>query len=100
MEALLNSLDDHEVELLMLCKLIIAQSKDVSCVELRQTIRILGSAFKFDRNGGIVKNAIIDGSIQKLVSTSLKKRLLQKAHHSTSAIHPGERRIYGSLRRD
>lgn len=52
--------EDHEVELLMLCELIITKSKDVFCVQLRQPIRIVGSELRFDKNRGLVTNVAID----------------------------------------
>lgn len=67
---------DLRVELPTLSELIIAQSKDVFYEQSRQLVGLMGSAFTYDKNGGLVRKGALDGSVQKLLPTSLRLRLL------------------------
>lgn len=53
--------------------------------------------FTVDNNGFIARKATIDGNIQVLVPTALRKPLLYHAHYPVLLGNPGRRRIYASI---
>lgn len=88
-----NSLDEHNVELLMLSELIMTSAKEMFGPQSPQLVQIPSSAFTFEKNEVLVRKVPIDRSIQKLVHTSLRALLLQRAYHWTLAGLSGVRRI-------
>lgn len=90
----------HHERIPSLPELINYQSKDAFCEWFRRLVGIPGSLFTFDINRILGSKAAIDWSIQKLFPTSLIARLFQQAHYSRLARHPGERKVYDSLRKD
>lgn len=92
--------DVLSVVILTMSVLIITLCKDVLCEQSRRLVGIPRCVFTFDKNEVFIRKATINGSIPKLVPTSLSSSLLQQAHHSTFQGHCGERRMYQSLQRD
>ena len=56
--------------------------------------------FAFDQHGVLVRRAALDGSLQIVVPRTLRRRLLELAHHAPITAHPGRSKMYQTLRRD
>ena len=59
-----------------------------------------GSQFAYDQHGVLMRRAALDGSLQIVVPRTLRRRLLELAHHAPITAHPGRSKMYQTLRRD
>ena len=57
------------------------------------------SAFSEDEDGLLRRRALLDGAEQIVVPKTLKPRLLTMCHRSVLAGHPGQTRMYDTMRR-
>ena len=58
------------------------------------------SPFAYDQHGVVVRRAALDGRLQIVVPSTLRKRLLRIAHHAPVTAHPGRSKMFETLRRD
>lgn len=90
----------NDLELLPITDFVIPQSKDAFCDHMRQLVGIPICRFTFHKNGLLVRKLTLNGSIQNLVTISLRQSILYLAHHSTLADHSDKLQMYNSLRRE
>lgn len=69
------------------------QAKDSYCPQASPTVGLPGSRINYDRKGLLVRTAVIDGEVQKVIPTSLQPSLLYHLIYPGLARHPGERPI-------
>lgn len=67
--------EEYDAELPSLSEVIIAQSKGIFCEKSCRLAGTPGSACDFQKNEVFVRQASIDGSMQKLMRASLRARL-------------------------
>ena len=75
------------------------QAEDEYCKEAAKSVGLPGSAFSIDKHGFLVRIAPLDGAVQKVVPASLKDRILKLGHFPPLSGHPGQRRMYDTMRR-
>lgn len=73
---------------------------DTYCNEVRQYIGSSNTTCTYEKSSILVKKAPINGEIQILLPTSLRKGILNPTHYSLPAGHSGEQRVYESFRRE
>ena len=77
------------------------QAVDSYCQHaLRQIYEYRDSPFAHDQHGVLVRRAALDGRLQIVVPSTLRKRLLRIAHRAPVTAHPGRSKMYETLRRD
>lgn len=57
-------------------ELVNEQANDPYWIEFSNTVEKLGSVYSYDKNGIFIRQAQIDGSLQKVIPTSLRARIL------------------------
>ena len=57
------------------------------------------SPFSINQHGVLTRRSRLDGSLQIVVPSSLRKRLLEIAHCAPTAGHPGRAKLYQTMRR-
>lgn len=77
-----------------------SQRIDAHCDQVRQYIGLPKTPFTYNKNGVLVRKAPIDGTIQKVVPSPLRTRILKTTHYSLLVSHLDERRMYDTLRRE
>ena len=77
-----------------------AQAEDAFCRFAAETVGTPNSKFDIDRYGFLVRKSPLDGTLQRVVPTRLRPRVLYLAHHPRLAGHPGATRMYYTLRRE
>lgn len=75
-----------------------AQTIDLYCGEVVLAGGEPGTLYSYDREGVLVKQSKIDGSGQKVLPASICSLVLYMAHYHVFGGHPGERRLYHTLR--
>ena len=65
-----------------------------------ETVRTPTSKFDIDRYGFLVRNSPLDRTLQRVVPTRLRSRVLYLAHHPRLQGHLGTTRMYYTLRRE
>lgn len=91
--------ETNEPQLPALDELRSAQGADAYCENIRQTVRIPRSSLNSDKNGLLVRHKSTDGSLQKVVTQSIRLITLHSTHYSILAGDSGERRKYDTSRR-
>ena len=77
-----------------------AQAEDAFCRFAAETVGTPNSKFDMDRYGFLVWKSPLDGTLQRVVPTRLRPRVLYLSHHPRLAGHPGATRMYYTLRRE
>ena len=82
-------------------EMISEQSSDDYCQWARRNMDIAqgNSPFAINQHGVLVRKSKLDGSLQIIVPTTLRARLLDIAHSAPIAGHPGRAKMYQTLRR-
>lgn len=75
-------------------------AKDMNCRQASCTVRLPSLTYTYDRNGFLPVRVPTDGTVQNGVLTSLQPRLLYYSPYPTLAEPPGEKSMYGSMRRE
>ena len=75
-----------------------AQAADEFCIHADRTVGEPGSKYDVDRYGFLVRRSPLDGTLQRVVPKRLRAKVLYLAHHPRLAEHPGETRMYYTLR--
>ena len=55
--------------------------------------------FAINQHGILIRRSTLDGSLQVVVPSSLRKRLLEIAHYAPTSGHPGRAKLYQTMRR-
>ena len=77
------------------------QSCDEYCQWARRQMDLsTESPFAIDQHGVLIRRSPLDGTLQVVVPESLRRRVLDIAHHPPISAHPGRSRMYQTLRRD
>ena len=76
-----------------------AQAEDAFCRFAAETVGTPTSKFDIDRYSFLVRKSPLDRTLQRVVPTQLRPRVLYLAHHPRLAGHLGETRMYYTLRR-
>ena len=58
------------------------------------TVGTATSRFDIDRYGFLVRKSLLNGALQRMVSTRLRHRVQYLAHHPRLSGHPGATRMY------
>lgn len=82
-----------------LAEFINAQFADELCKNATRWLSQIGTEFKFNKDGALVRRAPIDIALQKLVQQSLRQRLLNLSNPPSLCGHPGQRCMYDTIRR-
>ena len=77
-----------------------AQAGDAFCRFAAKTVGTPSSKFDIDRYGFLVRKSPLDGTLQRVVPTQLRPRVLYLAHHPRLAGPPGATPMYYTLRRE
>ena len=77
---------------------LIEQTEDSFCRFAAETTGMPNSKFNIDRYGFLVRNSPLDGTLQRVVPTQLRPRVLYLAHHPRLGGHPGATSMYYTLR--
>lgn len=56
--------------------------------------------FTLSKKGLHVRRALVDGALQMRVPQPLQQRLLNRFYYPFLSGHPGQRRMFGNMRRD
>lgn len=75
------------------------QSSDKYWTDVGNSVCLPGSSFTYDQDGFLVRQSPIDGAVQRVVTVSLRNRLLYLAHYPLLVGHPGGRRMYIAMHR-
>lgn len=76
------------------------QAKFSYCEQGSPAVGVTGAAYNYDRNGLLTLVTSIDGSVQKVISTSLRARLLYPSHYPLLVGHQRKRPMYKSMWRE
>lgn len=76
------------------------QGKETFFQQAAEQIGQTGTTFSLANHDVMLRQAPIDGALQKLVPQSLRQRIPYNSHHSPFPIHPGQLRMYDTMRRD
>lgn len=71
------------------------QSLDSFCQVVANSVGQRHSEYSINYHGFLIRRSMLNGSIQ-----TLRKSILYLSHHAPVAKHPGQRRMYGTLRRE
>lgn len=74
------------------------QGTDVYCDNIRLTVGVRGSSFKFDKNKLLAGQSPINGSVQKVMSQSMGAIISHLAHYLTLAGCQGDQQTCDTLR--
>ena len=77
-----------------------AQAEDAFCRFAAEAVGTPNSKFDIDRYGFLVRKSPLDGTLQRVVPTRLRPRVLYVAHHPRLAGHPGATHMYYTLGRE
>ena len=77
-----------------------AQAEDAFCRFAAETVGTSNSKFDIDRYGFLGRKSPLDRTLQRVVPTRLRPRVLYLAHHPRLAGHPGATRTYYTVCRD
>lgn len=90
----------EDVELPTIAGFVLVKSKDAFCDQMKELVGTRNCLFIFDKYELLVRQVLLDGSLQKLVPNNLRSAMLYLAQYSTSTGPARERQMYDSLRHD
>lgn len=70
---------------------------DPCCTEVSNTVCELESAYYYGRSGVLIRQAQLDGALQKIVPTLLRALILYLKHYTVFAGPSGERQLFDTL---
>ena len=86
------------VEPISLQEMLVAQQDDFECQTYAYAVGLPSSPFDFNKDGVLTRTSPLDGARQTVVPASLRERVILLSHTPVAQGHPGEKKLYQTLR--
>lgn len=92
-------MDNDKAVIQTLPKFISAYSTDGDCRSAIASVGKPTTCLNAESDGLVIKVSTSDNASQRVVTASVRPRLLHRRHYSLLVGHPGEREMFGSMRK-